>query len=66
MEGINNSWLKFESCDYADRLLAKLSLLNSEVDQPIDLNIVKKPSITPKSIMESRKDKRGNPITRIQ
>ncbi len=32
MEGINNSWLKFESCDYADSLLAKLFQLNSKVD----------------------------------
>ncbi|WP_341757858.1 HD domain-containing protein [Candidatus Tisiphia endosymbiont of Ditula angustiorana] len=61
MEGINNSWLKFESCDYADRLLAKLSQLNSEVDQPIDMNIVKKAIYYAKKYHGEQKRQTGEP-----
>jgi guanosine-3',5'-bis(diphosphate) 3'-pyrophosphohydrolase len=42
MEDIHNWQSKFESCEYAERLLNKLTQLNQQVKQPIDIGEVKK------------------------
>ncbi|WP_425361510.1 HD domain-containing protein [Candidatus Tisiphia endosymbiont of Ceraclea dissimilis] len=42
MEDIHNWQSKFESCEYAERLLNKLTKLNQQVKQPIDIDEVKK------------------------
>ncbi|MCC8400240.1 MAG: HD domain-containing protein, partial [Rickettsia endosymbiont of Platyusa sonomae] len=42
MEDIHNWQSKFESCEYAERLLNKLTQLNQQVKQPIDIDEVKK------------------------
>ena len=42
MEDVNNWQVKFESCQYSDRLINKLLLLNKTTKNPVDIQEVKK------------------------
>ncbi len=42
MEDINSWQAKFESCQYSDKLLGKITLLNKSVQNPADIQEVKK------------------------
>jgi len=42
MEYINNWHTKFESCQYSDKLLGKITLLNTATNNPVDIQEVKK------------------------
>jgi (p)ppGpp synthase/HD superfamily hydrolase len=42
MEDINNWQAKFESCQYSDKLINKLVLLNTKAKNPVDIQEVKK------------------------
>ena len=42
MEDINNWQTKFEACQYSDRLINKLLLLNKTAKNPVDIQEVKK------------------------
>ena len=42
MDDINDWQTKFESCQYSDKLIAKLTLINKAVQNPVDIQEVKK------------------------
>ncbi|WP_341749683.1 HD domain-containing protein [Candidatus Tisiphia endosymbiont of Sialis lutaria] len=61
MEDIHNWQSKFESCEYAERLLNKLTQLNQQVKQPIDIDKVKKGIYYAKKYHGSQMRQSGGP-----
>ncbi|MCC8371174.1 MAG: HD domain-containing protein [Rickettsia endosymbiont of Pseudomimeciton antennatum] len=61
MEDIHNWQSKFESCEYAERLLNKLTQLNQQVKQPIDIDEVKKGIYYAKKYHGSQMRQSGEP-----
>ncbi|UCM85955.1 MAG: HD domain-containing protein [Rickettsia endosymbiont of Culicoides impunctatus] len=61
MEDIHNWQSKFESCEYAERLLNKLTRLNQQVKQPIDIDEVKKGIYYAKKYHGSQMRQSGEP-----
>jgi (p)ppGpp synthase/HD superfamily hydrolase len=61
MEDINNWQAKFESCQYADRLINKLLLLNKATNSAVDIQEVKKAIYYAKKYHGNQKRKSGEP-----
>ena len=61
MEDINNWQTKFESCQYADKLINKLLLLNEIAKDPVNIQEVKKAIYYAKKYHADQKRKSGEP-----
>ena len=61
MEDIENWHTKFESCQYSDKLLAKLNLLNKTTSNPVDIQEVKKAIYYARKYHGSQMRKSGEP-----
>ena len=61
MEDINNWQAKFESCQYSDKLINKLLLLNKQAKNPVDIQEVKKAIYYAKKYHADQKRKSGEP-----
>lgn len=62
MEDIKTWHLKLELCEYADRLLSKLTQLNKEVNSPIDIEEIKKAIFYAKKYHGLQKRQSGEPF----
>lgn len=61
MEDINSWHTKFEPCQYSDRLLNKLTLLNKTAQNPVDIQEVKKAIYYARKYHGSQTRKSGEP-----
>ena len=61
MEDINNWQAKFEPCQYSDKLIDKLLLLNKTANIPVDIQEVKKAIYYAKKYHADQKRKSGEP-----
>jgi (p)ppGpp synthase/HD superfamily hydrolase len=61
MKDINDWQTKFESCQYSDKLINKLLLLNKATNSPVDIQEVKKAIYYAKKYHADQKRKSGEP-----
>ncbi|WP_425363589.1 HD domain-containing protein [Candidatus Tisiphia endosymbiont of Hybos culiciformis] len=61
MEDLHNWQSKFESCEYVERLLNKLTQLNQQVKQPVDIDEIKKGIYYAKKYHGSQMRQSGEP-----
>ncbi|WP_425363014.1 HD domain-containing protein [Candidatus Tisiphia endosymbiont of Hybos culiciformis] len=61
MEDIHNWQTKYASCHYADRLLSKLSELNQQVTQPVNIDEIRKGIYYAKKYHGSQMRQSGDP-----
>ncbi|WP_425362968.1 HD domain-containing protein [Candidatus Tisiphia endosymbiont of Hybos culiciformis] len=61
MEDITNWWKKFKSCEYSDKLLNKLILLNNKATDPVDIREIIKAIYYAKKYHGSQMRQSGDP-----
>ena len=62
MDDANDWQAKFEPCQYSDRLIDKLLLLNKAAKNPVDIQEVKKAIYYAKKYHGDQKRKSGEPV----